>query len=147
MSNVIQRAPARNSYLPRNGRHAAAVQQFNENVRLVTVSPNDAPGHFSATVNGELVVISSRTPFLDAARVILDRGVDSNSWLILRHQGSDTECLRGKVGLLAKLTVKEPDRGRLRLSRWDAFPSRPVTPPMRETALSAVTGSGAEILR
>ena len=49
-------------------------------VRLVTISPSTHRGHFEAVVNGELLVRSSRTPFCDA-----DRGVDSNSWLILRH--------------------------------------------------------------
>ena len=52
---------------------------------FVTISPSNAPGHFGAIVNGELLVRSSRTPFCDAARVLLDRGVDSNSWLVLRH--------------------------------------------------------------
>ncbi len=68
-------------------------QLFNSNVRLVVVSPSGAPDHYSAEVDGEIVCTSSRTPFCDAARILLSRGVDSNSWLILRHKGSDTELL------------------------------------------------------
>ena len=69
-------------FLARNGCDPAAVQQWSNEVRLVTISPSNAPGHFEAVVNGELLVRSSRTPFCDAP---LDRGVDSNSCLVLRH--------------------------------------------------------------
>src|SRR4051812_46349868 len=44
--------------LPRNGRDPAAVQQWSNEVRLVTVAPSNAPGRFDATVNGELLVRS-----------------------------------------------------------------------------------------
>lgn len=46
----------RNSFLPRNGRHPAVVQQWSNEVRLCTISPNGAPDHFDAVVNGELLV-------------------------------------------------------------------------------------------
>jgi hypothetical protein len=83
-----------------------AVQQFSDQVRLVIVSPNGALGCFDAVVDGELTVTSSHTPFCDAARVLLDRGVDSNSWLILRRAGSEIDSLRAKVGIAARVTVK-----------------------------------------
>jgi len=95
-----------NSNLPRNGRRLAAVQQWSNEVRLCIISPNGAPGHFDAAVNGELLVRSSRTSFCDAARVLLDRGVDSNSWLFLRDGGSDINRLRGKVGVVAKIGLQ-----------------------------------------
>jgi len=60
---------SRNSFLPRNGHQPAAVQQWSNEVRLCTISPNGAPDHFDAVVNGELLVRSSRTPFCDVARV------------------------------------------------------------------------------
>src|SRR5262249_44705977 len=113
----------RNSFLSRNERHPAAVQQWSNEVRLCTIS--------DATVNGELLVRSSRTPFTATARVLLDRGIDSNSWLIMRHRGSEVDALRGKVGVAARLTVKEPDRGRAHFARYVPFSPSPVKPPMR----------------
>lgn len=80
ISTPIEVGKPHNSFLPRNGRDAPATQQFNNEVRLCVVAPNGAPGHSDAVVNGELLVRSSRTPFCDA-----DRGVDSNSCLLLRH--------------------------------------------------------------
>ena len=121
----------RNSVRTR-GRDCPANQKFNENVHLCEVRPAAAPGEFTAIVNGELVVWSSRTPLFDAARALLGRGVDSNSWLILRHAGSDTDCLRGKVGILAKLTVKQPDRGRIHLARYVPLVSSPVPSHTRQ---------------
>ena len=87
-------------------------QQWSSEVRLVTIAPV-GNGHFSAELARDKVVLSSRMPFCDAARVLLDRGADSNSWLVLRRSGSDTDCLRGKVGVIAKLTVAEGDREHL----------------------------------
>src|SRR5262245_28665189 len=100
------------SLLPRNGLDYPAVQQWSNEVRLCLIKPNGAPDRYDAIVNGELLVTSSRTPFTDAARVLVGRGCDTNSILILRHFGSDTNCLIAKIGIAAKLTVKEPDRGR-----------------------------------
>lgn len=85
-------------------------QQWSSEVRLVTIAPAGNPGHFSAEVAGEKVVTSSCTPFCDAARVLLNRGADSNSWLILRYAGFDTNCLRSKIGIAARLSVRKIGR-------------------------------------
>jgi hypothetical protein len=114
--------------LPNNGRDPAAVQQFNDQVRLVIVTPNGAPGHYDAVVDGELMVRASRVPFCDAARVLLERGVDGNSWLVMRHAGSETDSLRGKVGVAAKLTVAEGERDSPRFRLWKAPHSREGSP-------------------
>jgi len=120
------------------GRHRSSVEQlFSDQVRLVTVSPSGPPDYFDAVVNGELLVKSSRTPFCDAARALLDRGVDSNSWLILRHAGSETDSLRAKVGIAAKLTVKEPDRGRAHFANWNPLCSSPVASSVRSKRRAA----------
>jgi hypothetical protein len=126
--NTHTRKPFDRTLLPNNGRDPAVIQQFNDQVRLVIVTPNGAPGYYDAVVNGEMLVRSSRTPFCDAARVLLERGVDGNSWLVMRHAGSEIDSLRGKVGVAAKLTVKEPDRGRAHFARYVPRLSSPVAP-------------------
>jgi hypothetical protein len=124
--------PRKRALLPNNGRDPAAVQQFGDQVWLCVVAPNGAPGHFSAELNGQPVVVSSRQPFLDAARVLINLGADTNSWIIMRHRGSDVDALRAKIGIAAALVVKEPDRGRVHFSRYVPLPFSPVAPPMRQ---------------
>jgi hypothetical protein len=139
MSDLIQRATVRNRNLPRNGRDRPVGQLFSNEVRLVTISPNGAHGHYDAVVDGELVVKSSLTPFCDAARVLVERGVDTNSWIVMRHQGSDVDALRSKVGIAAKLTVRE-DRDAPRFVKyapWKAPEPREGSPPMRQTGRAA----------
>ena len=70
-----------------------------------------------------------------------------NSWLILRHAGSQTDSLRAKAGAAAKLTVKEPDRGRIHFARYVPFSPSPVKPPARNSDPALVTGPGAEAAR
>jgi hypothetical protein len=115
-----------------------AVQQFNANVRLVVVSPNGAPGHFDAVCGNEVLVTNSRTPFLDAARVLQFRGVDSNSWLIGRHAESDVDAVRGKVGILARLTVAEGDRDVPRFRAWKPMRLREGSAPVASAGDSDV---------
>jgi len=94
-----------------------AVQSFNANVRLVEIAPTTA-SCFSATVNGELLVLSSRQPLLDACRYLLRAGADPNSWIVMRHAGIEVESLRGKIGILAGLTVEDDHLGRPKFRRW-----------------------------
>jgi hypothetical protein len=130
---------------PRNPRHPLpAIQQFNDQVRLVIISPNGAPARFDAAVDGQLLVTSSPTPLLDVAPLLIERGADTNSWIIMWHQDSDVDALRTKVGIAAKLIVKEPDRGRAHFARYVPLPSSPVAPSMRKTAPALVPGHAAE---
>jgi hypothetical protein len=94
------------------------MQLFNDRVRLVVVSPNGAPGCFSATVNDRLMVLSSRVPLLDACRALLAEGADANSWVIMRHAGSNIDAMRAKLGIAAKSTVEDDRLGRPNFRRW-----------------------------
>jgi hypothetical protein len=125
--------------LPRNGRDRPAIQQFCHHIYLVVVSPNGAPGCFSATVNDRLMVLSSRQPLLDACRALLAEGVDSNAWVIMRHAGSPTDALRTKVGIAAKLTVAEGDRGVPRFRSWKPMQLREGSPPVHFPAPARAT--------
>jgi hypothetical protein len=71
----------------------------------IVVTPSNG-GHFNATVDGEKLC-SSRTPFFSAARVLLKRGVDPDTKIVMRHTGSETTSLRSTVGAAAALTVDE----------------------------------------
>lgn len=62
--------------------------------------------HYEITVDGRLLSDSVRDPLTDGARILLAEGVDPAEPLILRHAGSDMDCLRSTVGKAAALVVE-----------------------------------------
>jgi hypothetical protein len=59
---------------------------------------------YMVTLNGA-AVCSSLTPFCSAARQLLAEGCSPRDRLIMRHKGSDVDCLKASVGEAAKWTV------------------------------------------
>jgi hypothetical protein len=144
MSKIALRRPPRNRYRG----FQPPIQVFNHNVNLIVVSPNGEPGRFAAHDDrGRLLVASSRQPLLDACRLLLSVGIEANAWAIMRHHGNDVDAVRGKVGILAKLTVVERDRGGIQLERWNPISSSAGSPPMRLTTAPVQFSSGAELAR
>lgn len=68
-------------------------------------------GRFRASLDGRVLCKSSRTPFLDAARVLLKEGQDPKREIEMIHDGQIIVSMRGTIGVLAGLTVSEPDKG------------------------------------
>ena len=69
---------------------------------------------------------TSSQPFLEAARVLLDRGYDPTTRIVMRHAGSTTDSLASTIGAAAKLTVSNR-----RFQHWTAKPSDELRgPPM-----------------
>ena len=67
-------------------------------------------GLFSgALTTGEIIVRRSRTPFLDAARSLLNRGYEPTTILHMINNGIPS--LRSPIGQAAKLRVKEDRKG------------------------------------
>ena len=50
-----------------------------------------------------------------------------------RHAGSATNSLIAKLGVAARLTVKEPNKGRAHFARHVPLPSSPVATPVRQS--------------
>jgi hypothetical protein len=81
---------------------------------LILVSPiRTSPGRFQARLGrtGELLVASSRQPFLDAARVLIAKGYDPAAILEMKHEGNDIVTLRGPLLKAARLSVEEGANG------------------------------------
>lgn len=89
---------------------------------IVIVVREAAPGRFSAFLDSEKIVKSSKTPFCTAARVLVERGYPADATLIMRHGGSKTDALRAPLGKAAMLTVVELKAGGPpRFARWSPF--------------------------
>jgi len=91
---------------------------------------------YEARLEGcDSVLCVSRTPFFDAGRALIKQGYDPDSRLVMRHDGSATQALRGKLGIAAKLTVKEYDDGRSppTFARYRPFPAHRVTQKLAKT--------------
>jgi hypothetical protein len=96
---------------------------------VITVSPTGSPGRFRAVLagTGELQVGSSRQPFMDAARVLIENGRDPGAVLVMKHAGTDAVALWARLGTAAQLTVEEGDRIP-RFRRWKALLDAAGTP-------------------
>ena len=72
------------------------------------------PGVYDVRMKGqERIICSSRQPFLDGARVMLEEGLAApQDRLVMRHAGSDADCLSASVATAAKLSVEERRDGR-----------------------------------
>jgi hypothetical protein len=70
-------------------------------------------GEFEArlTYNGRIIVASSRQPFLDSARTLLDEGFLPSVEIQFWHRGADTWALRAPLRVAAGLNVAETPYG------------------------------------
>jgi len=81
------------------------------------------PGLYHALVNDKIIVRSTRQPFLDGCRALLAQGYDPKEIaVIMRHENSTTDSLRGPIGEAAKLTVKERAKGNAPVfAKWQPY--------------------------
>ena len=87
---------------------------------LITVTPSSrSPGQFEARLNDRQLCVS-KTPFFEAARVLMAEGVDPRTMLVMRHAGSQTDSLRASLAAASALTVEETIYGP-KLRRWKPF--------------------------
>ena len=73
--------------------------------------------------DGRLLSDSVRDPLTDGARILLAEGVDPAEPLVLRHEGSEVDCLTSTVGRAAGLRVTEGDHP-VRFIRYQPYPRR-----------------------
>jgi hypothetical protein len=77
-------------------------------------------GKFVVTLDGRQLCIS-RQPLLDAARVLINEGVDPATPIATRHAGAGFDAMTSIVGTAAKWTVRENETEGPRFVRWKAF--------------------------
>jgi hypothetical protein len=110
---------------------------------VIVVSSTKSAGYFQARLqqSNEVLVKNSRQPFLDGARVLVAKGYDPNTSLVMKHMGSDIVALRAPLGMAAKLSVEEGPHG----PRFVGFRTDPKTrvaaPPIAPSAGAATSNS------
>jgi hypothetical protein len=93
-------------------------------------------GRFCASLDGRVLVSSTTTPLLDAARVLTGEGVDPATRIVMRHVDKDYDALTSTVGVAAKLAIREETSdGKPRFVKWQPYggPNVPVASPISET--------------
>jgi len=83
-------------------------------ITIIVAPIASSPGWFTAklTSDADVLVTSSRTPFLDAARRLLEIGYSPETLAIMRHAGSQVDSLRATISDAAALTVTTAGNGR-----------------------------------
>jgi hypothetical protein len=97
---------------------------------IIVVTPSlDRAGMFDARLQGDprLLVTSSRQPFLDGCRKLVELGFDAMAPVVMRHVGSGADSLRSTVGNAAALSVSEGDDAP-RFRAWKPSPFRAGAP-------------------
>jgi hypothetical protein len=81
-------------------------------LKIVVTPVPRPPGYFTARLDGTSIVLcTTRWPFVECARRLIDLGHDPEGRLEMWHAGADAFCLRAPLGLAAKLTVEESAHG------------------------------------
>jgi hypothetical protein len=75
----------------------------------IEIAEIESQGRYDVWHNGELICRENRTPFLAAARVLLQRGADPDAILEKVRRGSDQVDMRAPIGKAAGLSVWEGD--------------------------------------
>jgi hypothetical protein len=95
---------------PNNGSSTEKERRMSDQL-IIVVTEIEGRGRYEAHVGDRIIVKSSRTPFLDAARVLLAEGYDRTTRIFMRHAHDGIDCLTSTVGKAATLEVYEDERG------------------------------------
>jgi hypothetical protein len=123
---------------PQNNLHHRPEQPL-----VIIVDPVGHRGRSRAQLDGRVLVASSRTPFCDAARVLVAEGFDPATRIVMRHAGSATNALTATMGGAAQLTVEEGDRVPY-FRRWRPSPRAARVPGIAPNNLPATPVAEAE---
>jgi len=110
---------------------------------IIILVSSTGGGRFRAIVEARQIMASSRAPFLAGCRVLPAEGMAADAVAVMRHMGSDTDCLKGKVGTAAGLMVAEDHSG-IRFRKFTPI-SRKAPPSIRQNGAGASDDRPAEI--
>jgi hypothetical protein len=87
------------------------------------------------------VLLVSRQPLLDCARLFLSLGANPRATIAMRRRGKDRDDLHGPIAVAAKLTV---DETKTIFAKWKPFPQSAVQPESEEK-LKPSTDAGSQV--
>jgi hypothetical protein len=117
------------------GRHGGTCFDCGHGRGVGAIAGHPGDGCSDATVDGQVLVERSLTPFCDAARRLLDLGHDGSATLVMKHAGSDTVALKGRLSIAAGLSVADDGLGKPIFTKWaprqyEAPPASFPAPPI-----------------
>jgi hypothetical protein len=77
---------------------------------------------YDGKIYGRVVITRSTQPLCDACRVLIAEGMAPDTRIIMRHEGSNIDCLISTVGAAAKITIKEGEHRPMPV-RWQERPN------------------------
>jgi hypothetical protein len=87
----------------------------------IVIREHEHCGTYNAYLGKEWLC-RSRTPLLTSARILLARGVDPDTRLEMRREGSSAAAMAATLSGAANLTVGEPKGpGAIRFRTWRSF--------------------------
>jgi hypothetical protein len=104
--------------------------------KLVNLTPVHAEFSGSDTCTAAGITVTANAPALALCRQLLAAGLDPDRALEVFRNGTLALRIRS-IGEGARLTVKEPDRGRPHFAKWKAWPPSPAAPPIAPMAEAA----------
>ena len=78
---------------------------------ITVVATPASSGRFDAHIDGRYI-LTSPSPLLDVARILIERGTDPESRIVMRHAGTDYDAAWGRLGDLASVRVSSAGDGR-----------------------------------
>src|SRR5262245_4492367 len=100
---------------------------------VLTIKPAKTPEHFVIRVGDVILSRSTRCPFLDGCRRLLQLGHAPGAVAVMRHEGNDIDALRSTIGAAARLTVSEEGNRPPRFKRWKPRNLGEVSAPIAQT--------------
>lgn len=99
---------------------------------VVIVAIPAGAGRFIPHYDGQPLCGPTAEPFLDGCRALITLGISREAVAVMRHAGSDVDCLRARVGYAAARTVMEDGVTGPRLVRWKAPQACVDRPPVAQ---------------
>lgn len=84
----------------------------------IRIRESETPGYHVVSLAGEILVQRAHAPLLETARILLKRGHDPRTVLHMAREGAEQWDARGRLDVLADLSVDESKMAFRRYEQW-----------------------------
>jgi hypothetical protein len=150
-SNLRRSALDAASCTPTRGNKSTAYstprEQRNTEKVVITIATTSRPGFFSASLNSEILLESSRQPMCDAARALHRRGFSDDILMVSFWEDSKHQSMRGLVGDWRRLRVREDTRTSPRFASYEPFAAARVSKKTAKSVNKLERGQQVELTK